>query len=185
MKTHFVMMANYNEWANARVFRMAGTLGDGTLNHLLVADRIWMHRLTGMGTHPEKLDAILFQDLPSLHAARIVEDRRIITFVQSLDEPDFEAMWDYRTLTGTSYRQPRREILAHLFNHETHHRGQAHAILTGLGVAEPEPLDLLLMQRALRGALRDEEGILEADGYRFLCFPPSRHRQMTARRRQS
>jgi uncharacterized damage-inducible protein DinB len=162
MKTHFVMMSNYNEWANARLFRMAGTLEDvlyrknagayfrslhGTLNHLLVADRIWMHRLTGTGSHPEKLDAILFEDLPSLHAARVVEDRRIITFVQSLDEPAFEEMWDYRTLNGTPYRQRRREILAHLFNHETHHRGQAHAILTGLGVTEPEPLDLLLMQR--------------------------------------
>jgi uncharacterized damage-inducible protein DinB len=162
MKAHFVMMANYNEWANARLFRMAHTLEDalyrksagayfgslhGTLNHLLVADRIWMHRLTGTGSPPEKLDAILFEDLASLRAARVLEDRRIIAFVQSLDEPDFEEMWDYRTLNGTPYRQRRREILAHLFNHETHHRGQAHAILTGLGVAEPEPLDLLLMQR--------------------------------------
>jgi uncharacterized damage-inducible protein DinB len=162
MKTHFVMMANYNEWANARLYRMARMLEDvlyrknagayfgslhGTLNHLLVADRIWLHRLTGTGSHPEKLDSILFEDLPSLHAARVEEDRRIITFVQSLDEDAFEEMWDYRTLNGTAYRQQRREILAHLFNHETHHRGQAHAILTGLGVAEPEPLDLLLMQR--------------------------------------
>jgi uncharacterized damage-inducible protein DinB len=141
---------------------MAGTLEDvlyrkntgayfkslhGTLNHLLVADRIWMHRLTGTGIQPKKLDTILFEDLPTLHVARVEEDRRIITFVQSLDEPAFEEMWDYRTLNGAPYRQRRREILAHLFNHETHHRGQAHAILTGLGVAEPEPLDLLLMQR--------------------------------------
>jgi uncharacterized damage-inducible protein DinB len=162
MKMHFVMMANYNEWANARLFRAAGTLKEalyrkdvgayfrslhGTLNHLLVADRIWMHRLTGTGSQPEKLDAILFEDLPSLQAARVMEDRRIVTFVQSLAEPAFEEMWDYRTLNGTPHRQRRREILAHLFNHETHHRGQAHAILTGLGVTEPEPLDLLLMQR--------------------------------------
>jgi uncharacterized damage-inducible protein DinB len=67
MKTHFVMMAKYNAWANARLFRMAGGLHDelyrkevgayfkslhGTLNHLLSADRIWMHRLTGTGDHP-------------------------------------------------------------------------------------------------------------------------------------
>jgi uncharacterized damage-inducible protein DinB len=162
MKTHFVMMANYNEWANARLFRAAGTLKEalyrkdvgayfrslhGTLNHLLVADRIWMRRLTGTGEHPEKLNAILFEDLPSLHVARVAEDNRIIAFVQSLDEPAFEEMLDYRTLNRTPQRQRRREILAHLFNHETHHRGQAHAILTVLGVAEPEPLDLLIMQR--------------------------------------
>jgi uncharacterized damage-inducible protein DinB len=162
MKAHFVMMAKYNAWANARLFRMAGALQDelyrkeigayfkslhGTLNHLLAADRIWMRRLTGTGDHPDKLNAILFGDLPSLHAARVEEDSRIIGFVQGLEEPDFEEGWDYRTLNGTPQRQRRREILAHLFNHETHHRGQAHAILTVLGVTEPDPLDLLIMLR--------------------------------------
>jgi uncharacterized damage-inducible protein DinB len=162
MKTHFVMMAKYNAWANARLFRMAGALQDelyrkevgaffkslhGTLNHLLAADRIWMRRLTGVGDHPDKLDAILFEDLPSLHAARVEEDGRIIGFVQGLEEPAFEEVLEYRTLNGTPQRQRRREILAHLFNHETHHRGQAHAILTVLGVAEPDPLDLLIMLR--------------------------------------
>jgi uncharacterized damage-inducible protein DinB len=106
-----------------------------------------MRRLTGTGDHPEKLNAILFEDLASLHAARVEEDSRLITFVQSLDEAAFEEEWDYQTLNGTPHRQRRREILAHLFNHETHHRGQAHAILTVLGVTEPEPLDLLIMQR--------------------------------------
>jgi uncharacterized damage-inducible protein DinB len=162
MKTHFVMMAKYNAWANARLFRMAGALQDelyrketgayfkslhGTLNHLLAADRIWMSRLTGAGDHPERLNAILFDDLASLHAARVEEDRRIIGFVQRLEEPAFEEVLDYRTLVGTPQRQRRREILAHLFNHETHHRGQAHAILTVLGVTEPDPLDLLIMLR--------------------------------------
>lgn len=162
MKMHFVMMANYNAWANARLYRMADALADGlyhkevgayfkslhgTLNHLLVADRIWMRRLTGSGDHPSKLNALLFEDLPSLHAARVAEDNRITAFVQGLAEPAFEEMLDYPMLNGALQRQPRREILAHLFNHQTHHRGQAHAILTSLGVAEPDPLDLLIMQR--------------------------------------
>jgi uncharacterized damage-inducible protein DinB len=167
MKTHFVTMANYNAWANVRLFRMAGALQDeqyrrnvgayfkslhGTLNHLLVADRIWMHRLTGAGDHPAKLDAILFDDLSSLRAARAEADRRIIDFVQGLADPAFEEVLDYRTLNGTPQKHPRRQILAHLFNHQTHHRGQAHAILTVLGVTEPDPMDLLIMlneQRSL------------------------------------
>jgi uncharacterized damage-inducible protein DinB len=164
MKSHFEMMASYNEWANVRLFRSAETLDEvlyrkevgayfrslhGTLNHLLVSDRIWMRRLSGTGEHPEKLNAILFHDLPSLRAARREEDSRIIAFVRSLDESAFEESLDYRTLNGTPQRQRRREILAHLFNHETHHRGQAHAILTVLGMAEPEPMDLLIMQREL------------------------------------
>src|SRR5688572_25425900 len=166
MKTHFVMMASYNAWANARLFRMAGALADelyrkevgayfknlhGTLNHLLVADRIWMRRLTGSGDQPNKLNAIIFDDLSSLHAARVEEDGRIIGFVEGLAEPAFEEVLEYRLLNGARRQQPRREILAHLFNHQTHHRGQAHAILTILGVAEPDPLDLLVMQREQPG----------------------------------
>jgi uncharacterized damage-inducible protein DinB len=162
MKAHFVMMASYNAWANARLFRMAGALPDalyrkevgayfknlhGTLNHLLVADRIWMRRLTGLGDYPDKLNSIVCDDLSSLHAARTEEDSRITGYVQGLAEPAFEEVLEYRMLNGAHQRQRRREILAHLFNHQTHHRGQAHAILTMLGLAEPDPLDLLIMQR--------------------------------------
>lgn len=162
MKAHFVTMANYNVWANTRLYRHAAALPDelyrkdagayfkslhGTFNHLLVGDRIWMRRLTGVGSHPDTLNATIFEDLPSLYAARQSEDARIIEFVESLTEAGFEEMWDYKSLGGVPQRQRRREILAHLFNHQTHHRGQAHAILTILGVAEPDPLDLVLMQR--------------------------------------
>lgn len=162
MKEHFVMMAKYNAWANERLYRMATALPEqlyrqdvgvyfkslhGTLNHLLVADRIWMRRLTNEGSHPNKLDAIVFDDLPSLTEARRKEDERIIHFVNGIAESGFEEILDYRTLNGTPHRQTRAEILAHFFNHQTHHRGQAHAILTVVGVTEPEPLDLLIMQR--------------------------------------
>ena len=162
MKTHFAMMADYNAWANGRLFEIASRLPDdqyrrnvgayfkslhGTLNHILVADRIWMRRLTGAGDHPGDLNAIVFDDFPSLRAARQQEDQRIIRFIEGLSEAGLEEMCDYRTLSGTAHTQPRREILAHLFNHQTHHRGQAHAILTILGVCEPDGLDLLLMQR--------------------------------------
>ena len=161
MKSHFALMAEYNAWANGRLYTMARRLPDeqyrrdvgayfkslhGTLNHIMVADRIWLYRLTGTGDYPTKLSAILFDDLPSLSAARQLEDQRIASFVASLSDAQFEEFCDYRTMNGTPQQQRRREILAHLFNHQTHHRGQAHAILTALGVAEPDGLDLLLMQ---------------------------------------
>lgn len=162
MKSHFSMMARYNAWANARLYKMAASLPDelyrrevgayfkslhGTLNHILATDRIWMRRLTGAGDHPDKLNAIVFDGFAALQAARAAEDARILNFVESLEESRVEEVLDYRTLNGTPQRQPIREILAHLFNHQTHHRGQAHAILTVVGVVEPEPLDLLIMQR--------------------------------------
>jgi uncharacterized damage-inducible protein DinB len=160
MKKHFTMMATYNRWANVRLYNMAAALPDelyrkpigvyfkslhGTLNHLLTADRIWMRRLEGKGDHPDRLNATIHDDFASLREARLAEDDRIVNFVDSLDAADFEKIWDYKTLNGTPRRQPVREILAHLCNHQTHHRGQAHAALTALGVSEPEPLDLLIM----------------------------------------
>jgi uncharacterized damage-inducible protein DinB len=88
-------------------------------------------------------------DLQSLRTAREAEDERIVDFVDGLEEGRFAQQCDYQTLNGTPQRQPMGEILAHLFNHQTHHRGQAHMILTVLGVAEPDPLDMLVMFRTL------------------------------------
>jgi uncharacterized damage-inducible protein DinB len=155
-------MATYNAWANARLYRMAQQLSDeqyrrnvsayfkslhGTLNHLLVADRVWLWRLTGAGVSPTRLDAILFDDLAALSEARRAEDERLVSFTESLTDAQLEATIEYRTFDGRSEQQKLRAVLAHLFNHQTHHRGQAHAILTVLGVKEPESLDVLWMFR--------------------------------------
>jgi uncharacterized damage-inducible protein DinB len=114
---------------------------------LLVADRIWLRRLTGNGEHPDSLDATLFDALPALRAARTADDARLIDFVDSRSPDDFDTAVSYNNMKGTPQHQLLRVILAHLFNHQAHHRGQAHTILTSLGVAEPEPLDLLFMPR--------------------------------------
>jgi uncharacterized damage-inducible protein DinB len=162
MKSHFTMMARYNAWANARLYAEARALSDesyrkdvgaffrslhGTLNHLLVTDRIWMRRFTGEGEHPSKLNAIMFDDLPSLEAARRAEDARIIQYVQGLSEEEIGRDFSYSTTKGVPQRFILGDLLAHWFNHQTHHRGQAHCILTVLGVPEPKPLDLLAMYR--------------------------------------
>jgi uncharacterized damage-inducible protein DinB len=162
MKAHFDSLARYNEWANRRLYAAAAELSDahyrtdrgaffksmhGTLNHLLVTDRIWMQRITGEGDAPDRLDAILFEDFPPLRAAREAEDRRIIDHVTSLDGTQLAGVIRYRRVsTPDLFEQELAPALAHLFNHQTHHRGQAHAILTGLVGRAPE-LDLLAFQR--------------------------------------
>jgi len=162
MKPHFTTLATYNAWANARVYAAARALPDdqyrknvgaffgslhGTLNHLLVADRIWLRRFTGEGDAPTRLNAILHEDLPSLEAARKEEDARIIRYVYQLTEEAIDKDIDYATTTGARHRNKLRDLLTHLFNHQTHHRGQAHTILSVLGVQEPPPLDLMVMLR--------------------------------------
>jgi uncharacterized damage-inducible protein DinB len=85
-----------------------------------------------------------------LSVARRSEDERIASFVQELDDARIEGFCEYRTLNGAAQKMSVSEILAHLFNHQTHHRGQAHGILTTLGIQEPEPMDLLIMLRQRR-----------------------------------
>jgi uncharacterized damage-inducible protein DinB len=156
------MFARYNAWANELIYDATAALPDadyradrgvffkslhGTLNHLLVADRIWMKRFTGSGDAPGRLDAILFEDLASLRAARRAEDARIVTYIDGLSDDDLQGRLSYRTVTNPrDVEQPLAPALLHFFNHQTHHRGQAHAILTGLGQNAPS-LDLLLFQR--------------------------------------
>lgn len=163
MKAHVDMFAGYNAWANRRLYEAAAGLSDaqyredrgaffksvhGTLNHLLVGDRVWMHRFTGEGTPPARLDLILFEDFAGLRAAREAEDRRIVDYAKGLDEAVLAGMIRYRRVTSPeTVEQPLALALAHFFNHQTHHRGQAHALLTQLAGRAPE-LDLLYFQRS-------------------------------------
>jgi uncharacterized damage-inducible protein DinB len=164
MQQHFAMFAGYNRWANERLYETAARLPDAdyradrgaffgslhrTLNHLLVTDRIWMRRFTGEGPAPTRLDEILFESLAELGAARIEEDERIIGYIDGLSEADLAATFSYRrTSSPDEITQPLAPAIAHMFNHQTHHRGQAHALLTILGGHDFAPsLDLVVFQR--------------------------------------
>ncbi len=159
---HYRMFAHYNAWANGRLYDAAARLPvehyradrgaffksvHGTLNHLLVTDRIWMQRFTGEGDVPNRLDAILFESFDELRAAREAEDRRIVGFVEGLDDRRIQGTIKYRRVSSPEeFEQALAPALAHWFNHQTHHRGQVHAVLTGLTGQAPE-LDLLFFQR--------------------------------------
>jgi uncharacterized damage-inducible protein DinB len=164
MKAHFQQFAAYNRWANARLYEAALALDDadyrrdvgaffksmnGTLNHLLLTDRIWLKRLTGKGEHPDRLDAILFEDRKPLAMARADEDERLLGYVGSLEEAEFDSVVEYSNTRGQQFAHKRRDILSHLFNHQTHHRGQAHIILSICTGREPPLLDLMGMQRGV------------------------------------
>jgi uncharacterized damage-inducible protein DinB len=160
------MFARYNAWANGRVYEAAARLTveqyradrgaffksvHGTLNHLLVTDRIWMRRFTGEGDAPDRLDTILHETFGELRAAREAEDGRILRFVEGLDDRRIGGTIKYRRVSSPEeFEQQLAPALAHWFNHQTHHRGQVHTLLTGLVGQAPE-LDLLYFQRLTAG----------------------------------
>ena len=170
---NFQQLAAYNRWANARLYAAALDLSEqayrlhigvffgslhGTLNHLLLTDRLWLKRLTGDGEHPNELNAILYENRDELARARIAEDNRLIAVVDGYDDAALATLRSYKTTSGMPHSQVLSNILMHLFNHQTHHRGQAHSCLSILTGADPPVLDLLAFQRG--GAAPDLEALI-------------------------
>src|SRR4051812_30026163 len=164
---HFRMLALYNQWANARLYASAGQIAPealaanrgaffgsllGTLNHLLVTDRGWMARLEGESPRM-RLDEVLHHDFAELRAARMAQDQKLIDYVRRLSEDRLAARLEYATSSGAPQSQPLHHVLAHLFNHQTHHRGQAHHLVgLSLGREATPVLDLLAYQRSAAAA---------------------------------
>ena len=173
MKRQLDMLAGYNAWVNRRLYGAVARLSEaqyrddhgaffgsvhGTLNHLLVGDRIWMQRFTGKGEAPARLDEILYEDFATLDEARQREDRRIIDYIRGLSEADLSGTLRYRTTRSpVEIEQELTPLLLHFFNHQTHHRGQAHGILTHI-TGEAPSFDLLIYQRETGIGIRAGQG---------------------------
>lgn len=164
MLARYRMFAGYNAWCNKRLFDATARVADsdyradrgaffkslhGTLNHLLVGDRIWMQRFTGQGETPPGLDVILHDNFAQLCSARREEDERILRYIAGLSDDDFAKTIRYRTVVNPQdIEQPLAPALDHFFNHQTHHRGQAHALLSAiLGNGLTPSFDLIIYQR--------------------------------------
>ena len=172
MKSRYRMFAGYNAWCNERLYEATAQVSDadyradrgvffrslhGTLNHLLVGDRIWMKRFTGVGEQPPSLDAILYDDFAALRAARRSQDTLISRYVERLSEADLSRIIRYRTVVNPqNIEQALAPALDHFFNHQTHHRGQAHALLSSIiGNGQTPSFDLIIYQRQTgQGGLR-------------------------------
>ena len=142
--SHFRMLSRYSRLANERLYGACAGLGEaertkdrgsffgsihGTLNHILVGDRIWMTRFEGGVAPSTNLDAILYEAFIALREARVVEDARIEAYTGSLTARSLEGTITYVNNEGREFRDPLAVLLAHLFNHHTHHRGQVTAML--------------------------------------------------------
>ena len=155
---NIALMARFNAWVNKRVYGCVAGLSDAdyrkdrkayfgsihnTLNHLLVVDRTWTGRIRNVDHDIKSLDQILYDDFAALRAAREAEDAALIELVDGLSDEELRSPVSYRFLGGGGSRSSRRDhILITLFNHQTHHRGQIHAMLTQQDI-DPPPLDVI------------------------------------------
>ncbi len=161
MLEYLRMMARYNKWANTRLNKAIMEISNdaymarrdaffgsihGGLNHILLVDRIWRGRVEGKPYPADRLDIIVADDRETFARARVAEDDILIAFTDSFDEKGLNETVTYASLVGFKGNDPVRLILAHMFNHATHHRGQVHALLTQVPT-DPPPLDLMIYIR--------------------------------------
>ena len=164
LQDQFRQFALYNRWANKCLYTSASFISDedrkadrgaffqslhGTLNHVLVADKSWRDRLEARPSELGKsveLDTLTHPDFDDLTKARKAEDEALIACVFALDEAALSSPFAYETSVGESVTQVQADALAHIFNHQTHHRGQAHDLIQQIN-QKPPVLDLLAYQR--------------------------------------
>jgi uncharacterized damage-inducible protein DinB len=160
-------LAAYNRWMNERLYTLCAELPDaerkrdrfaffrsihGTLNHLLLGDRIWLGRFTGVPFGVTSLDQELHADFAELRAERERADREITRFVAELAPGAFERTLHYTSLVNPAPRSlPFWLALTHFFNHQTHHRGQLTTLLVQAGV-DPGVTDLIWLPELVHGA---------------------------------
>jgi len=156
-----VMLAGYNAWMNERLYDAAATLPQdeiardrgaffgsllGTLNHMVVADIIWLKRFAAalpecMPLHPVRglpdpagLAATVSDRLDTLREHRRLLDAVLADWMPTLDEAALGMPIAYRNVNGEPGRRRLGSLLVHVFNHQTHHRGQATTLLSQAGI---------------------------------------------------
>lgn len=152
MRELYLDFAAYNGWANAQLYAACHQLSPdqyhrdrraffssihGTLNHLLLTDRAWLGRFVGKPYAFASLRAELYANLDALQQARQLEDQRLTEYVAALKAETIQAELAYVNSSGQRFQQPLWQCLSHLFNHQTHHRGQVHQMLSEAGVPTP------------------------------------------------
>ncbi|PCI27599.1 MAG: damage-inducible protein DinB [SAR324 cluster bacterium] len=161
MKSNFELMASYNQWMNKSTYEAASNLAEdeleadlgaffgsiiGTLNHILVGDRIWLKRFASHDAAfpsldyvralevPSSLDTTLYLNLSALRDARVKMDEVIVEFASELADEAIGSTLSYSNTKGERFTKNFGFLLQHFFNHQTHHRGQVSILLSQSGV---------------------------------------------------
>jgi uncharacterized damage-inducible protein DinB len=161
---HFRAMARNNAWSNHRLLAACGRLTPEayfaprtsffpsihlTLNHILIVDWYYIDALEGGSLGPlAYADQTPCADLAALEAAQREADRRLIAWCDAADEARLAAEVTLLRAEGKRFPERAADVLAHLFIHQIHHRGQVHAMLSGSDVKPPQLDEFFLRQDA-------------------------------------
>jgi len=142
-------MGSYNRWMNERLYDVCARLTDGqrkkncgaffkslhgTLNHLLLGDKIWLGRFLGGPVQVRGLDEELHSDFDALRRDRAETDEVIVRWANSLTDAALAGELRYTSIVNPAPRRYEMWLaVAHFFNHQTHHRGQVTTLLSQLG----------------------------------------------------
>ena len=148
MTTYCQLMATYSHWMNQNLYQVCASIPDcdrrrdlgayfqsihGTLNHILFGDRVWLGRLTGE-PYGHSIGEELYADFEDLRREQEVTDRQVLAWCDRLDNDWLQQPFVY---TSNTYQQTRVlpiwVLVTHMFNHQTHHRGQLTTLLKQLG----------------------------------------------------
>lgn len=170
--SHIQLMSQYNHRLNYQVYEAAAHLSEeelsenkgaffgsilGTLNHLMVADIIWLKRFSLHPAHhsaldeirelaqPTSLDQLLYSNFPELTTERKKLDETIMSWCNQLTESDLQYNLPYKNMKGQPSVKALGSLILHFFNHQTHHRGQVTTLLSqeGLDVGVTDLLVLI------------------------------------------
>jgi uncharacterized damage-inducible protein DinB len=142
-------MARYNAWMNARLYRVCAGVDDAirkadrglffgsihtTLNHLLYGDIVWLSRFRQVEVEVPPPGAELHPEFESLWQARTAWDDEIFSWSASVDESWLRRDFSFTSKVDNLNRtHPAWVLVTHMFNHQTHHRGQLTAVLSQMG----------------------------------------------------
>ena len=146
----FQTMARYNAWMNGKVYDVAATLSDedrkadrgaffgslhATLDHILWGDRAWMNRLASRDYPIGPLGAPLYDDFDALRVARGEADADILAWTEALTPEWLAGTYEWSSVVyQRDFAHPRWGLVQHMFNHQTHHRGQITTLLSQAGL---------------------------------------------------
>lgn len=151
-RTHLRLMADWNAWCFHRLYAVVDRVGEedyrrdyglffksvhGTLNHMLLVEKMWLGRLTGELLAVSGLDQELEPDRARLKHRQMESAHAIGAYLKATPDPALFADFDYRAINGDPYTLPRAAAVHTLFTHGAHHRGQVTTVLTQLGLEAP------------------------------------------------